>query len=290
MARRLRYGLFEMLQYARIRNPIDRIANLSGLFAAVAALTMPLVAGCGDDPVEAADNPPFPPDGVFSVTGDHLVTIYWNSNQEGDLAGYRVYRGNEDISGPYFPIAEVSANTTSYDDTDVNNGDTWFYAVSAFDTHGHESDLNAEDVFDTPRPEGFDLVLGNLGQDPLHAGYDFSSLSNLAQSVAANTTDIYFEDVSGVKYIVAKGSGVDIQDYGLIDLIGVDWAPNIGWAPSKMVEAIAGHSYIVRISDGQTNYAKFFVNGAPTSTVTLDWAYQTAPGNPELLVIGGTAQ
>ena len=286
----MQYSRFVMLQYARIRNPIDRIANLSGVFAAVAALTMPLVAGCGDDPVEAVDNPPFPPDGVFSVTGDDLVTIYWNPNQEGDLAGYRIYRGNEDISGPYFAIAEVSADATGYDDTDVANGDTWFYAVAAFDKHGHESDLSREDVFDTPRPEGFDLVLGNLGQDPSHAGYDFSSLSGSAQSAAANTTDIYFEDVSGVKYIVAKGSGVDIQDYGLIDLIGVDWAPNTGWAPSKTVEAIAGHSYIVRISDGQTNYAKFFVNGAPTSTVTLDWAYQTAAGNPELLVIGGTGR
>jgi hypothetical protein len=286
----MQYSRFEMLQYARIRNPIDRIANLSGVFAAVAALTMPLVAGCGDDPVEAVDNPPFPPDGVFSVTGDHLVTIYWNPNQEGDLAGYRIYRGNEDITGPYFAIAEVSADATGYDDTDVNNGDTWFYAVAAFDKHGHESDLSREDVFDTPRPEGFDLVLGNLGQDPLHAGYDFSSLSNSPQSAAANTTDIYFEDVSGVKYIVANGSGVDIQDYGLIDLIGVDWAPNTGWAPSKAVEAIAGHSYIVRISDGQIHYAKFFVNGAPTSTVTLDWAYQADPGNPELLVIGGTGR
>ena len=31
----MQYSRFEMLQYARIRNPIDRIANLSGVFAAV---------------------------------------------------------------------------------------------------------------------------------------------------------------------------------------------------------------------------------------------------------------
>ena len=165
MAHRLRYGLTEMMQYARIRNPIDRMTNLSGVFVAVAALTMPLVAGCGDDPVVAADNPPFPPDGVFSVTGDHLVTIYWNANEESDLAGYRVYRGNVDLSGPYYPLADVSKGTTSYDDSDVNNGETWFYAVTAFDKNGHESDLSREDVFDTPRPEGFGLVLVDLGQD-----------------------------------------------------------------------------------------------------------------------------
>ena len=283
-----------MLQYARITNPIDRITRLSGFLAAVAALTMPLVAGCSnDDPVVAADNPPFPPDGVFSVTGDNLVTIYWNQNQESDLAGYRVYRGNVDLSGPYFPLADISKSTTVYDDTDVQNGETWFYAVAAFDRAGHESELSREDVFDTPRPEGFGLVLVDLGQDPSHAGYDFDGQSNVPQAMSMSTTDIYFDvDSNGVKYIVAKGSGVDIQDYGLIDLIGVDWAPvNEGWAPSKQAEAISGHSYIVRIYDSQVSqyhYAKFFVNGAPTAAVTLDWAYQTVAGNPELLVVGGT--
>jgi hypothetical protein len=280
-----------MLQYARITNPIDRITRLSGFLAAVAALTMPLVAGCSnDDPVVAADNPPFPPDGVFSVTGDHLVTIYWNQNQESDLAGYRVYRGNVDLSGPYYPLADVSKSTTVYDDTDVNNGETWFYAVAAFDRAGHESELSREDVFDTPRPEGFGLVLVDLGQDASRAGYDFSSLSNLPQLATANTTDIYFESQAGGKYIVCADPGVDIQDYGLIDLVGVDWAPEIGWAPSKKAEAIAGHSYIVRVLDGQGdfNMAKFIVKDSPTTTVTLDWAYQAVQNNPELLVIGGT--
>ncbi|HET6349965.1 MAG TPA: fibronectin type III domain-containing protein [Candidatus Krumholzibacteria bacterium] len=239
----------------------------------------------------APDNPPFPPDGVFSVTGDNLVSLYWNPNQESDLAGYRVYRGNVDLSGPYYKIATVSKNQTWYDDTDVKNGETWFYAVTAYDTHGHESDLSAEDVFDTPRPEGFNLVLVDLGQDPSHAGYDFSSLSNASQSVAQSTTDIYFESQGGVNYVVCAKPEVDIQDYGLIDLIGVDWAPvDNGWAPSKRAEAIVGHSYIVRILNGQGdfNMAKFIVKNVTNTSLTLDWAYQAVSNNPELLVIGGT--
>ncbi|HEX6790205.1 MAG TPA: hypothetical protein VF247_02755 [Candidatus Krumholzibacteria bacterium] len=282
--------------HAHMRNPIHRVARLSGVLAAVAALTMPLVAGCEDDPVVAADYPPFPPDGVFSVTGDGVVTIYWNSNQEGDLAGYTVYRGNEDLAGPYYALADVPANQTYYDDFDVNNGETWFYAVAAVDKNGHESDLSAEDVFDTPRPAGDDLVLVELGQDPLHAGYDFSSLSNTSQSAALGTTDIYFENQAGVQYIVCADPGVDIQDYGLIPLDGADYAPapsEGGWAPSKKAEAVAGHSYFVRIlTGGQYNYAKFYVDGAPSTTVTLDWAYQPSTsyyGNRELLVFrGGT--
>lgn len=280
-----------MMHFTRTRNPIHRITRLSGALAAVAALTMPLVAGCEDDPVVAADYPPFPPDGVFSVTGDQLVTIYWNDNQEPDLEGYRIYRGNVAEAGPYDPIAEVSASQTFYDDTDVNNGEFWYYAVTAFDRNGHESELSGELVFDTPRPEGFNLVLVELGQDQSHAGYDFSSLSNLPQDATAGTTDIYFQSQTGGNYVVCAKPGVDIQDYGLIDLMAVDYAPlTEGWAPSKKAEAIDGHCYIVRIlnNQGQYNYAKFFVDGAPSTTLTLDWAYQTVVDNGELLVTGGT--
>jgi len=281
-----------MMHHTRIRNPIDRVARLSGALAAVAALTMPLVAGCdNDDPVVAADTyPPFPPDGVFSITGDKVVSIYWNENQEPDLDGYRVYRGNVDLSGPYYPLADVAASQTYYDDFDVNNGETWFYAVTAFDKRGNESKLSREDVFDTPRPEGFNLVLVELGQDPLHSGYDFSSLSNLSQNAASNSTDIYFENQGDVFYVVCADPGVDIQDYGLIDLIGVDWAPDAGWAPSKKAEAIVGHSYIVQILNGQGdfNVAKFEVRSVTNTSLRMDWAYQAVPNNPELLVIGGT--
>ena len=265
------------------------MARLSGAFAAAAALTMPLVAGCDDDdPVAAEDFPPFPPDGVFSVTGDELVTIYWNSNQEPDLAGYYIWRGNVAEEGPYDRIAEVSADQTFYDDFDVNNGEFWFYAVSAFDRNGNDSELSRELVFDTPRPEGFNLVLVELGQvQGSQAGYDFSSLSNQSQSWDLGTTDIYFERQNNVNYVVCADPGVDIQDYGVIELIGVDWAPDTGWAPSKKAEAIVGHSYIVQILSGAVaHYAKFEVRSITATTLTLDWAYQTDANNPELLTAG----
>jgi hypothetical protein len=281
-----------MTLHLRIGNPIDRAARLSGAFAAIAAaLTLPFVAGCEDeDPVVVADDTtPFPPDGVFSVTGDRVVTIYWNENQEPDLAGYAVYRGTTD-PGPYHFLADVSASQTYYDDFDVNNGETWFYAVTAFDRTGNESGLSRESVFDTPRREGFGLVLVELGQQQgAQAGYDFSSESGDPQAWNLSTTDIYFESVSNVQYVVSANAGVDIQDYGLIELIAVDWAPEIGWAPSKRAEAIQGHSYIVRILDGQGDYnmAKFYVRDVTATTLTLDWAYQAVENNLELAPIGG---
>jgi hypothetical protein len=276
-----------MTHHQRIRNPNDRAGRLSGAVAAIAAVLLPFVAGCDDEgPVvaEVVDVPPFPPDGVFSITGDGVVSIYWNANWEEDLDGYAVYRSTTN-PGPYYFLDEVSANQTWYDDTDVVNGETWFYAVTAFDRAGYESELSLETVFDTPRPEGFGLVLVELGQDPSRAGYDFSSLSGVPQAAALGTTDIYFESSGGAQYLRAK-TGVDIQDYGLIDLPYVDWAPDTGWSPSAQAEAITGHSYIIRIQSGQgTNVAKVQVKSVG-STVTLDWAYQAVQNNPELAPIG----
>ncbi len=281
----------------RTRNPIDRTTWLSGAVSATVAvmLILPFVAGCDDEDPVAVDAPPFPPDGVFSITGDEVVSIFWNPNQEPDLAGYSIWRGNEDVSGPYFFVTDLSPNVTSYDDTDVVNGETWFYAVTAFDAAGHESELSRETVFDTPRPEGFGLVLVELGQDPSRAGYDFSSLSNVPQAASLGTTDIYFESTGGVDYVVAADPLVDIQDYGLIDLIGVDWAPLTGWAPSKRAEAIEGHSYIVRVVDGQGdfNMAKFEVQAVTATNIEMDWAYQASDNNPELAltpVAGGAIE
>ena len=277
-----------MTHHLRIRNPIDRAIWLSGAMAAIAAVMLPFVAGCDEDPV-VVDEPPFPPDGVFSITGDGVVSIFWNANWEDDLAGYAVYRSTAD-PGPYYFIGEVKADQTYYDDTDVKNGETWFYAVTAFDRADNESELSLETVFDTPRPEGFGLVLVELGQDPSRAGYDFSSLSGTWQDAALGTTDIYFESSGGVQYLRAK-TGVDIQDYGLIDLLYVDWAPDTGWSPSAQAEAIIGHSYIIRILDNQGNFnmAKVQVKAITASTITLDWAYQAVDNSYELAPVRGGA-
>jgi len=259
-------------------------AQTIALLVLVLAMTF-LVVGCDDDPVDVND-PPSAPDGVYSVTGDEQVTICWNKNPEPDIAGYDIY-WNDEPTGLFERIATVGPNQTCYIDTDVDNSTTYFYAIKAFDFGGLESEFSVEDVFDTPRPEGFNLVLESLGQDPTESGYDFSTLSSTAQPWNLSSTDVYFDSPGGIPTLFGKGAnvgvGVDIQDYGYIDLIDVDWAPERGWAPSKRAELIEGHSYVVQIEDGAFyQYAKVYVVAATDLLVVLDWAYQEDPGNPEL--------
>jgi hypothetical protein len=282
---------------------------LSSAFSVAAVALLPFVAGCSDDdPVEVVDTQaPFPPDGVFSITGDGYVTICWNENLESDLAAYWVYacdpttQACDTPQGRYDFVAEVPASETCYDDFDVNNGDTWFYAVAAVDESGNDSELSYELVFDTPRPAGTNLELYDfMGQSNSQSGYDFSSVSGAAQAWDDASTDIYFGATDGVNYITAA-AGVDIQDFGwTFDMDDLNFAPDKGYSPSGRVEAIEEHGYFVRITGGQgTHYAKFRVTfvtnpnlGVDSRRVTVDWAYQTATDNPELApgVKGGASK
>lgn len=258
-----------------------------------------LLAGCQEKVVEVvADQPPSAPRGVFSVTGDLEVTIWWLSNPEQEkVIAYDVY-WNDAPTGLFEYVASVDANDfcdqgyLCYTDTDVQYRTTYFYAVLAVNAAG-ESDFSYEDVFDTPRPEGEGLVLFDyLGPNSGQSGYDFSELTGAAQANNDPGTDVYFGAPNGVPTLFAdQGAGVDIQDYGYINLEAVDWAPDnaaSGWAPSGRVEMVVGHSYVVRIinTQSQFNVAKVYCSSASAASVTLDWAYQLDEDNPELFRVG----
>ena len=57
-------------------------------------------------------------------------------------------------------MADLSTDASRYVDDDVRNGSTYFYAVSAYDYDGNESELSPEQVYDTPRPSGIEYYTG----------------------------------------------------------------------------------------------------------------------------------
>ena len=223
------------------------------------------------------DDRPASPRGLYSITGDECVYLYWYPNTEPDLAGYRVYRSTHS-TGTYLEIGVVSS--PSFVDHNVVNGVTYYYSVTAFDHDGNESEPCPDIAYDTPRPAGYNCILWNYHQFPDEAGFDFSMTS--VQHYALNNTDIYFEyDSYYDLYVMYVADGTDIQDFGYTESLDeVGWAPTQGWSSMGWVELILGHTYIVWT---RTNhFAKFRVTGFGSSSVVFDWAYQVDPGNQEL--------
>ncbi len=235
-------------------------------------------AGC-DCCSNPDETPPAVPRGVTSVTGDESVTLYWYPNREPDLEGYRIYRGFAPTG--YYDL--VASSVSAYwVDQSVENGDTYYYAVSAYDCEGNESELSYDLVHDTPRPEGRGVVLWDYWQYPNDAGFNFSE--GMVQPWDARTTDIFYDCDPDLEtpFMNCRDEETDIQDFGYIDsLDDIDWAPEDGWSGLGWVELIRGHGYIVWTRSN--HFAKFRVTHIEGEYIKLDWAYQIDPGNPELM-------
>jgi hypothetical protein len=69
------------------------------------------------------------------------ATLTWDPNTEADLSGYRVYHGTE--SGNYSTIIDAG-NVTEYTVNGLDDGKTYFFAVTAYDTSGNVSGYSNE--------------------------------------------------------------------------------------------------------------------------------------------------
>jgi len=94
----------------------------------------------------ASDAPNSPTTVAISGTGtpatlsppSHWVTLTWGASTSMDVVGYYVYRGTNS-GGPYTRVAPSATVTTSYTDSTVVTGTTYFYVVTAVDGDGNES-------------------------------------------------------------------------------------------------------------------------------------------------------
>lgn len=261
-----------------------KIAELKGgamKFPIVTILAAFFLTACTLEPIDTV--PPVPPTGIRTISLDNAVQLDWIPNSESDLAGYNVWVSKR-YDGNYTFIG--STQQPIFTDDGAVNGVTYYYGLTAYDFEGNESAMSRDVVYDTPRPEGYDVVLYNYVTTPDFAGYDFSTYS--VGRYDDMYTDVFFKNTGGV-FFLNVWSDTDIQDMGYTETLDdISVAPVAGWSPSGSVEAIPGHTYVVWTWDD--HYAKIRVTKVAANYVVFDWAYQTAPANPELVrkpLIGG---
>lgn len=225
--------------------------------------------------------PPSPPTNVVTITGDNWVEIQWDHNRENDVAGYNVYY-NYTYDGKYTLIGSTTENY--FLDYEAVNGETYFYAVAAYDFDGNESELSYDYVKDTPRPEGFNRSVYDYFTSPNKAGYDFSGYTVVPFD--SWDADFFFENFEGTYYINVWDD-TDLQDMGpTYDIYDITEAPVSGWIllnegeNVKYTEAVPGHTYVIWTWDD--HYAKVRISRIEGNMMVFDWAYQTVTGEREL--------
>jgi len=93
---------------------------------------------------------------VDSVTGSgaaapqHSVALSWNGSTS-TVVGYNVYRGTQS-GGPYAVLNAAPDPTTTYTDSSVQAGATYYYVVTAVDATGSESAYSNQTQALIPKP------------------------------------------------------------------------------------------------------------------------------------------
>jgi hypothetical protein len=98
----------------------------------------------------ATDSPNIEP---LSATGVNppSVSLTWVASASSNVAGYNVYRSAVS-GGPYTELNSSLVTGTSYTDTTVEFGDTYYYAVTAANSQGVESADSNQAAVTVPSP------------------------------------------------------------------------------------------------------------------------------------------
>lgn len=106
--------------------------------------------------IKPVDNfPPKTPDGLVATVvpgaaqGSKAAELSWSINIESDLAGYRVYRSEQQGTRGELISREILL-TPAYRDTSVVSGRQYWYCVTAVDRAGNESATSPQVTVDIP--------------------------------------------------------------------------------------------------------------------------------------------
>ena len=109
------------------QNKIKRISIISTILYVAALASIVLILKLQSTP-DAAD-----------------VTLAWNAKQSSDIAGYRIYYGT--CSGIYTSRVDAG-KVTNLKISDLNKGQTYYFAATTYDHKGNESNFLQEAVYD----------------------------------------------------------------------------------------------------------------------------------------------
>ena len=274
-----------------------------------------LLAACSSD----RTGPGIPPDvpaALSSTTLDGAVALSWTDNSytsdPGNFESYRIYSTSYDIDIPSCGTAWGLEGTTVAPEFVVGalvNGVSRCFAVSARSIDGAES-ARSVTIWDTPRPDTRNVLLHARQDQDAGSGFRFWDDLNGDQRVQDNELGLVLAGSSlsidfsverdpgtGVLFLAPVRAGTGVEPYANVlvdDLTSVDSAPCApdssvdGCAPYSDlgIDALPGHGYVFETDggDGFVRFGAVRVTHVGQTFLILDWAFQTDPGNPQLLV------
>jgi hypothetical protein len=270
-------------------------------------VVLAFAAACSSDDRTGPGVPPEVPATLSSTTLDGAVALTWTDNSytsdPGNFQNYRIYSTSYDLDQDLCGTSWQLEGTTVSPEFVVGaltNGVPRCFTVTAVSVDGFESDRSPLRA-DTPRPDTRNVVLYAFQLQAAGSGFRFWDDLNgdgrvqgaelgLVRSGAGGDIDFVVDrDVSGDLFLtpVRAGTGVEYYDANnpVEDLTSIDFAADRTYRTSGIL-ALPGYGYVFEMDggDGFKRYGAVRVSHVGKDFLILDWAYQTDPGNPELIV------
>jgi hypothetical protein len=273
------------------------------------------IAACSSDNSTGPVDPPDVPASISSTSLDGAVALTWADNSytasPANFQNYTVYSTDYDIgTGQCGTTWQVEGTTVAPEFVvgALTNGLSRCFSVSAMAVNGAES-ARSQARNDTPRPDARNVVVYVRQTQDAGSGFRFWKDSNgdgqaqndeLGIILAGSDPTIDFSverDGTGAVFLspVRHGTGVEFySDVPVEDLTSIDVAPCLASSDPSVcgayrttpIEAAPGYAYVFEMEAGDSflRYGALRVTHVGRTFLIMDWAYQTDPGNPELLV------
>lgn len=268
-----------------------------------------MLAACSDSrtgPGEAPDAPAT----LGSTTLDGAIALVWSDNayqsDPSNFQNYRIYSTLYDLDEDRCDSDWTLEGTTVAPEFLVGaltNGVPRCFEVSAVSIDGIEGGRSPIRT-DTPRPDARNVVLFAFQSQVEGSGFRFwddldndgrvqtTELGLVRDGTSAAIDFVVERDGAGDFFLtpVRSGTGVEYYDENnpVEDLTGIDFAEDRTYRTSGIL-AIPGYGYVFETDggDGFARYGAIRVTHVGQSFLIMDWAFQTDPGNPELVVTSG---
>ena len=188
------------------------------------------------------------------------ASLSWQPNSESDLTGYRVYYGA--ASRTYGPPISVNQGS-SYTVNDLQEGDTFFFAVTAVDSSGNESGYSNEVSKTIPQatPSAYQLTLSRSS--------DRSNPVPLSAQTVSDDVYIFVAPEESISQVVFSIDGTSVQTESLspYDLAGTNGGSAYPYDTHQLSDGTHEASASIRFSDGtvQNLTAAFTVSNSASA-------------------------
>jgi chitodextrinase len=210
----------------------------------------------------ATSSVPSGPTNLTVVPGNAGAKLSWTASASGNPTSYTIYRGTKSDGEANVAIGTTNGTTTTFTDSGLHNGTTYFYNVAATNSTGISPDSN--EVSTTPTASTSDTTAPSVPTG-LTASGTTSTSTNLSWGASTDNVGVTGYDViqNGTK--VATVTGTNYTAGGLTPLTQYSFQVMARDAAGNL-SAASGAVSVLTLVGGGTNIAL----GRPTTASSIE--------------------